>query len=380
MKKVCIVITLLLAVATLTATAQKRKAPVRKKVAQATEQKEPEDPRLTQMLSATQRIMFIDSVVVSKKGFLTAIHLNPETGTLARTTDFLGKKGDQQGTAYQNELGNKLYFSTGGKLYTSDLMDGEWAKPAPMEGIDTFGEDNYPFMMTDGTTFYFASTDGEGLGGYDIYMTRFDSESGRFLKPENIGMPFNSEANDYMYAIDEMDSIGYFASDRRQPEGMVCVYTFIPNPVRRTYDPDEYDSDKLRSLARIDRIKDTWGDGRQRQAAMARLKRLTAARKAKKTDEIVFPIDDNNIYTTLADFRLPDNRQRFNDLQDKKKRLGLLATSLEKGRQEYAKASAVERDLMEAELMRNENEYHELEQVIRQLEKNIRNTELQLTR
>jgi hypothetical protein len=378
MKRVHIVIAMLLAFATLTATAQKRKATVRKKAAPTAVQKEPEDPRLTQMLAATQRIMFVDSVVVSKKSFLNAIHLNPETGKLARTTDFLGKKGDQQGTAYQNELGNKLYFSTAGKLYTSDLMDGEWAKPAPMEGIDTFGEDNYPFMMTDGTTFFFASTDGEGLGGYDIYMTRFDSESGKYLKPENIGMPFNSEANDYMYAIDEMDSIGYFASDRRQPEGMVCIYTFIPNPVRRTYDPDELDTDKLKSLARIDRIKDTWGDGRQRQAAMARIKRLTAARKAKKADEILFPIDDNTCYTRLADFRLPDNRQRFAELQDKKKRLATLATNLEKSRQEYAKASAAERDLMEAELMRNENEYYELEQVIRQIEKNIRNTELQL--
>lgn len=88
---------------------------------------------------------------------------------------------------------------------------------------------NYPFMMPDGTTFYFAATGEESIGGYDIFVTRFDSESGSFLKAENIGMPFNSTANDYMYAIDEFNDIGWFATDRSQPEGKVCIYIFIPS-------------------------------------------------------------------------------------------------------------------------------------------------------
>jgi hypothetical protein len=32
-----------------------------------------------------------------------------------------------------------------------------------------------------------------------------------------------------MYVVDELNNIGYFATDRRQAEGMVCIYTFIPN-------------------------------------------------------------------------------------------------------------------------------------------------------
>jgi hypothetical protein len=40
--------------------------------------------------------------------------------------------------------------------------------------------------------------------------------------------------------------------------------------------------------------------------------------------------------------------------------------------------SAAERDLIEAEIQRNENEYYELELIIRQMEKNIRNSELEL--
>lgn len=377
MKRTTIAFILAAIIVSLYATAQRKKTVTKKKVA-ATEQKAPENPKIAQMLSATQRIIFIDSIVVNKQDFLKHIRLNPETGTLSKSSDFFGKKGDATGTVYENELGNKCYFSHNGQLYTSDLLKDEWSKPATLEGLASDGQDNYPFMMTDGTTFYFASTNSEGLGGYDIYMTRFDAESGKFLRPENIGMPFNSEANDYMYAVDELDSIGYFVTDRRQAEGKVCVYTFIPNQSRRSYDPDNYDDATLRSLARIDHIKDTWGNGQQRKQALARVKRLSTARNKKKADEIVFHVNDDITYTSLAEFLLPDNRDQYLSLQEKKKRMDMMKSLLEKQRQEYAMASAAERELMEGEILRNENEYYELELVIRQTEKNIRNSELKL--
>ena len=51
-----------------------------------------------------------------------------------------------------------------------------------------------------------------------------------------MGFPFNSYANDYMLVIDETCNVGWFASDRYQPEGKVCIYTFIPNESRNPYD------------------------------------------------------------------------------------------------------------------------------------------------
>lgn len=46
-------------------------------------------------------------------------------------------------------------------------------------------------------------------------------------------MPFNSPANDYMYAIDEFNNIGWFASDRYQPDNKVCIYVFVPNSSKK---------------------------------------------------------------------------------------------------------------------------------------------------
>ena len=81
------------------------------------------------------------------------------------------------------------------QLYTSDKLGDEWSQPLLLEGINEgISEAAYPFMLTDGTTFYFAGKGDESIGGYDIFMTRYNSQTGRFLNPENIGMPFNSEA------------------------------------------------------------------------------------------------------------------------------------------------------------------------------------------
>ena len=235
-----ITLTLLLAFAPASAQKSKKKATAKKAaVVKKPVVVEPEeDPKVTKMLEATQRIVFIDSVVVDKKNFLSSYSLNSESGKVLAYNEFFHSEDQPYSTVYQNQLGNKCYFSENGRLYTSDMLGSNWSEPVELEGIGAFRRTNYPFMMADGTTLYFSAIGPEGLGGLDIYVTRFDSSTGTFLKAENIGMPFNSEANDYMYVIDEIDSIGFFATDRRQPEGKVCIYSFIPNqsrPKKRSY-------------------------------------------------------------------------------------------------------------------------------------------------
>ena len=52
-----------------------------------------------------------------------------------------------------------------------------------------------------------------------------------------------------MYAIDDYNNLGWFASDRYQPEGKVCVYVFVPNESKTTYDYDVMDAGKMISMA-----------------------------------------------------------------------------------------------------------------------------------
>lgn len=62
------------------------------------------------------------------------------------------------------------------------LLDG-WSEPEPLMSLNEQGNVNYPFLMSDGITLYYAS-DGEGsLGGYDIFVTRYDSEMAIIFVP-----------------------------------------------------------------------------------------------------------------------------------------------------------------------------------------------------
>ena len=362
--------------------AQKKNKKVVKKPPVVVVEEPQEDPRITEMREATQQIIFIDSIVVGKNNFLSSIRLNPESGQLTTYDQFFRSKGHPDGYAFVNEMGNMCYFSNknnNGKmtLYTSDKLGKEWSRPIPVKGLsEGITEANYPFMMTDGTTFYFAAKGEESIGGYDIFFTRYDSQDGKFLKPENIGMPFNSEANDYMYVIDEINNIGYFVTDRRQPQGKVCVYMFIPPTSRRTYPLDKYSDEQLRGLADISRIADTWGNGRERKQALERMKGVNTHAVIPETkSELNFVINDKVTYTSINQFRSPKSLTLYKELTDKQKKLEDTKKNLEKSRDYYAKANAEDKKELRTEILDAEDIVFRLTHAVSDLEKRIRNEE-----
>ena len=380
MKYYRIVILLLVAVIMMPAYAQKRKAkaPVKKKAAPVVEVVE--NTKFEEMLEATQQIIFIDSVVVDKQQFLKSYTLDSEAGTIMGYNEFFNVDDQPYSIVYVNQLGNKCWFANSGRLYTADLLGSQWSEPALLEGLGHYQRTNYPFMLSDGTTLYFAAISDEGLGGLDIYVSRYDSESGKFLLAENIGLPFNSDANDYMYAVDELNGIGYFATDRRQPDGKVCIYTFIPNQKRLTYSSDDLDEAVIRSRAKIERIADTWGDGTARQEALERLKSASQKEHQEKAKaDFTFVVSDNIVYTSFSDFRNADNRDRMEELCTLRKQYEELAEEIEKTRLYYAtKATDTERNELRDAILDKERYYYQLERDMHQLEKDIRRTEAQL--
>lgn len=91
-----------------------------------------------------------------------------------------------------------------------------------------------PCLLSDGMSLYFAAqtTSGNGgLGGWDIFFTRFNPATNNYLNPSNMGMPWNSAANEYALYIDEQAHIGYLLSDRRCDSTQTHIYTFIPSTI-----------------------------------------------------------------------------------------------------------------------------------------------------
>lgn len=367
-----ITILLLAILLSLPMAAQKRKRNTKPKPAPVVEEPQ-EDSRITNMREMTQQIIIVDSIVVNKDQFLASIRLSSECGQLMNTGAFF--RNQLQGTLYLNEMGNKVYFSQPDghqqQLYTADKLGNEWSKPQPLQGLsEGIDEASYPFMLTDGLTFYFAGKGEESIGGYDIFMTRYDSRSGSFLKPENIGMPFNSEANDYMYAIDEANRIGYFASDRRQPEGKVCIYIFIPSDTRKTYDNSKYTEEQIRNFADIASIADTWGNGTERKAALDRIKSKYA------THDVPGQLVSTGDAASAVEFHSKEANSLYQKLLKEQNALDIVNSSLDMLRQKYHKANASERNSMKSEILKLEEQALQLNASVKQLTKATRNAEI----
>ena len=339
---------------------------------------------MEEMRYSTQKIVFIDSLVVDKEKMLAAIGLPSEVGKIGYANE-LFRPEIGQGGAFINEMGDKCCLAANNakgikKLYSSFFLDGTWTAPQPLRGLEQLGDSavfDYPFVMADGVTVYFSAVSDEGIGGYDIYVTRFNASDNSFFKPENVGMPFNSEANDFFYIVDEFDNIGWFATDRRQPEGKVCIYTFIPTEVRERY--DDIDDAKLSRLASLHSISDTWGDGKQRQAALSRLQ-AAHDRNAVSGDDIAadsfsFVVNDNTVYTSPSQFKAKDNASRITQLTAKQKHQAEMCKLLETNRLRYASASASQKSQMRSAILQTERDIETIEKEIHQLTKEIRYAE-----
>ena len=366
---------------TLQTVAQKRKG---NRAPQPTPEMIQKQERTQRMISNTERIMFIDSIVVEKEAFLNAYNLNPEMGSIDTYQHHFGQKRQPNGYVYVNELGNKCLLSQENNegiinLYSSERVNNKWTRPTKLRGINDSGQylrANFPFMMGDGQTLYFAAEGEDGLGGYDIYMTTYDAESDSYLSPVNIGMPFNSEANDYMYVIDEYDSLGWFATDRNQPEGKVCVYTFLPSENRRTYSPEEFTSEEIAAFARLESIMATWDDKTKLDQALTRMQRAALRKRQKVTGrEFRFVINDDVTYYHLSDFKAPDNARRYQQLMSIQLRYRALSNKLDAVRDYYITAGKEEREELKEEILVSEKKQLELYRDINVLRKDIRNRE-----
>jgi hypothetical protein len=257
------------------------------------------------------------------------------------------------------------------------MLTDKWENGKPLKGLDENSNNNYPYILSDGATLYFASDGSESLGGYDIFITRYNSERNQFLRPENIGMPFNSPANDYMMVIDEFNTLGWFASDRNQPEGKVCIYTFIPNEENTTLDEEQVSAEQLRSRAQLTSIKDTWKNENDMQRAKQRI--ANAKDSQGKVNIIIkdfeLVIDDLTTYHTLKDFRSKQARDLATRWMQEVKNLTSLTKQLEQKRNEYAQAKGNQRNNMKAGILDMEQRVRQLEQSVARLELEARNTE-----
>ena len=330
------------------------------------------------MFKSTEKVAVIDSIIINKATFLEAYNIIASSGNILWNYE-------KNGTIHENELGNKRIVSEMKddkmQLYTQVKLLNGWGEKHEIESLNDLGNVNYPFMLGDGVTLYFAS-DGEGsLGGYDIFVTRYDSEDNTYLRPSNIGMPFNSTANDYLYVIDELNNLGWFVTDRNQPADSVCVYVFIPNESKQSYNYEATDLQVIIDAATLRNIRTTWTDMNEVNAALSRLEKAKNVEvKEVRINDFHFIINDQLTYHTWTDFHSKEAKNKYQELMQKEKDLSLLSYTLQNKRDQYAGANEKERKEITPSILDLEKRIPQLMREIEQLTKEVRRLEIEKLR
>jgi peptidoglycan-associated lipoprotein len=95
--------------------------------------------------------------------------------------------------------------------------------------VNTPGNEMFPFLRSD-TLLYFASDGHPGLGGMDIFYSGLDSGN-VWGQPVNMGVPVNSEEDDFAIIFEPVGEKGFFSSSRSGRKSREDIYSFIVPPV-----------------------------------------------------------------------------------------------------------------------------------------------------
>ncbi len=136
--------------------------------------------------------------------------------------------------------GRFMYFTSsrkggvgGADIYVSELnQKGYWGKPKNLGlSVNTDGDEEAPFISTDGATLYFSSNGHEGQGEGDLFVSR--KVGGNWSKPENLGYPINTPAKELGFYVQGDGKTAYMSSARGGGEGGLDIYKFeLPEELR----------------------------------------------------------------------------------------------------------------------------------------------------
>lgn len=140
-------------------------------------------------------------------------------------------------------------------IYHSHHRDTLWTVPELInEQMTTSSDEIYPMLSPDGKQLFFASKGLYGMGGYDLYVSNWDDNLNDWGVPVNMGFPYSSPYDDFLFINTADGKYSMFASNRNCSRDSVDVYVleFDSTPIRKAVrDPRE-----LRKLCALDPVND----------------------------------------------------------------------------------------------------------------------------
>lgn len=199
-------------------------------------------------------------------------------------------------------------------LHTSTLQDTVWTVPTLInENLTSVSDEIYPLLSADGRHMYFSSEGLYGVGGYDLFVSDWDEETGEWSDPENLGFPYSSPADDFLFYNTPDGKYTIFASNRDCSEDSVWVYVmeYDNMPIRReVVDPAE-----LSQIASL--LPASMKERKERKNVKIDMPENVDTRMyMEKMSKVRTYRDSINIYASMLDSEGKDAGRRIAELQD----------------------------------------------------------------
>lgn len=290
-----------------------------------------------EMLEKAPAINIVGTVNVPKKKMLESCRTVMSESRMRMTSDggseFISTRGNKRLVSIKGKEGYDIY-----RQYSDEEME------RLSDVVNTKRNEIFPFEMSDGVTLYFGSNGHNTIGGYDIFMTRYDSEVFNYTEPRNVGMPYNSLANDYLMMVDDINGITLWATDN----GMTG------------------DSVKIIVVKMVDE-----------DASAIRREAKRASDFVDAVDKMEFVLKDGIVYHSLDDFKSDEARALYVSMTELEGELAVDELLLEDKRGAYTDATEVEaKEQIKIEILEDEKYVRETKIRIKQMTKNIRQLEL----
>ena len=127
--------------------------------------------------------------------------------------------------------GKTLYFSSDmpGGFGNFDIYKGDIDEQGNINNVEnlgqkvnTEGQEMFPFIG-DKNNLYFSSDSQLGLGGLDVFFTK--EVDGKWASVRNVGIPVNSNADDFAFNMNEATGEGFVSSNRSGGKGSDDIYS-----------------------------------------------------------------------------------------------------------------------------------------------------------
>jgi outer membrane protein OmpA-like peptidoglycan-associated protein/tetratricopeptide (TPR) repeat protein len=111
-----------------------------------------------------------------------------------------------------------------------DEEKGAWGEAENVGAtLNTEYEEKGVFFHPDNKTLYFSSEGHKTIGGLDIFKSEYNSETGEWSTPENLGVPINTSSDDVYFVVSGNEKYAYYSSVKPDGYGEKDIYkiTFL---------------------------------------------------------------------------------------------------------------------------------------------------------